>query len=206
MIAGAVIFDLDGVLCDCRDVHYEALNAALAAAGVAPISPAEHAGAFDGLPTRVKLAALVESGRLDPDRADAVATEKQARTEVLMGDRVAFDPGAWCLWHGLRAAGVRVAVCTNAVARTADLVLRRLALRPDVLTTNEDGRPKPDPDLYRITAGRLALPPGACLAVEDNPRGVAAATSAGCGVLRVTGPRDVTPAAVWEAMRVCSKS
>lgn len=53
----AVIFDMDGVLIDAKEWHYEALNKALALFGFA-ISRQEHLDSYDGLPTRKKLEML----------------------------------------------------------------------------------------------------------------------------------------------------
>ena len=58
----AVLFDMDGVLIDAREWHYEALNRALALLGY-EISRYEHLTTFDGLPTARKLQMLtVERG------------------------------------------------------------------------------------------------------------------------------------------------
>lgn len=56
-----VIFDLDGVLVDTKQIHFEALNEALKQ--LAPdfiISEDEHYAIYDGLPTEIKLKMLSE--------------------------------------------------------------------------------------------------------------------------------------------------
>lgn len=55
----AVLFDMDGVLIDAREWHYDALNQALALFGFG-ITRQEHENYYDGLPTRVKLQRLTE--------------------------------------------------------------------------------------------------------------------------------------------------
>ena len=50
----AVLFDMDGVLIDAKDWHYEALNKALKLFGI-EINRYDHLTTFDGLPTKVKL-------------------------------------------------------------------------------------------------------------------------------------------------------
>lgn len=58
----AVIFDMDGVLIDAKDWHYEALNQALELFGY-KISRYDHLVTFDGLPTKKKLEMLtIEKG------------------------------------------------------------------------------------------------------------------------------------------------
>ena len=53
----AVLFDMDGVLIDAKDWHYEALNKALGLFGM-EINRYDHLNTFDGLPTKVKLQML----------------------------------------------------------------------------------------------------------------------------------------------------
>ena len=50
----AVIFDMDGVLIDAKDWHYDALNKALATFGM-EISIHDHLTTYDGLSTNQKL-------------------------------------------------------------------------------------------------------------------------------------------------------
>ena len=58
----AILFDMDGVLIDAKDWHYEALNKALALFGF-EITRTEHLSTYDGLPTSVKLKKLtIEKG------------------------------------------------------------------------------------------------------------------------------------------------
>ncbi len=57
-----ILFDLDGVLVEAQDWHYEALNRALELFGM-PISRYDHLSTYNGLPTRKKLEMLsVEKG------------------------------------------------------------------------------------------------------------------------------------------------
>ena len=55
-----IIFDLDGVLVDARELHYEALNRALDLYGCT-ITRDEHLSTYDGLPTKKKLTLLTEN-------------------------------------------------------------------------------------------------------------------------------------------------
>lgn len=70
-------------------------------------------------------------------------------------------------------------------------VLRSLDLEShlDVVLTREDVQiPKPDPEIYRLAAERLGVPPGECLALEDSPAGVRAAVRAGMNVIALATP------------------
>ena len=81
MIIKLVIFDLDGVLVDAREIHYEALNRALARCGNKYIIPREeHLSTYDGLPTLKKLQRLTRDKGLDPADHDKVWKAKQEET------------------------------------------------------------------------------------------------------------------------------
>ena len=53
-----IIFDLDGVLVDTKNIHYEALNYALKKNKFKEISYENHLKIFDGLPTKSKIKIL----------------------------------------------------------------------------------------------------------------------------------------------------
>ena len=53
-----ILFDLDGVLVDACDWHYEALNSSLISFGFSPITREEHLHKYNGLPTKIKLEML----------------------------------------------------------------------------------------------------------------------------------------------------
>src|SRR3954462_2863706 len=95
----AIVFDLDGVLVDAADWHYQALNRALALFGY-HIPPAEHARRFNGLPTRVKLAKLSRERGLPTTLHEAINERKQAFTWDLSAGKWGPGPGWPACWAG----------------------------------------------------------------------------------------------------------
>ena len=76
-----VIFDLDGVLIDSRDMHFDALNTALGKVDSKyVISKDEHLSLFDGLPTSRKLSMLTQQRNLSPDKHQQIWEDKQKAT------------------------------------------------------------------------------------------------------------------------------
>ena len=75
----AVIFDMDGVLIDARDWHYESLNKALDLFGT-EITRYDHLVTFDGLPTKKKLEMLSLEGGLPVKLHDFINDLKQEYT------------------------------------------------------------------------------------------------------------------------------
>ena len=51
---------------------------------------------------------------------------------------------------------------------------------------------KPAPDIFKLAADRLQLPPASCLAIEDSNHGVRAAADAGMKVIMTPGPAGAT--------------
>jgi HAD superfamily hydrolase (TIGR01509 family) len=201
----AVLFDLDGVLLDARAAHAEHFASAVREVAGVRLAPHEEA-ALDGRSTRAKLAALAAQGRL-PHRSaalqDAVAARKQEKTREFLRSVRPFPPHV-ALLAALKAAGLRVAVVSNAVAETVHAAVAALGVAPllDAVLSNADAvRPKPAPDLYLAACARLGVPPASALVVEDSAVGRSSALAAGCPLLRVADPLDVTAAAVVEALR-----
>lgn len=79
----AILFDLDGVLVDMPDGHYEALNRALALFG-AQIGREEHESFFNGLPTVKKLEKLEDMRRLPSGLREFINSIKQKYTKEII--------------------------------------------------------------------------------------------------------------------------
>ncbi len=193
----AIAFDVDGVLVDTDRLHFDALNHALMLARAHPITPGEHASVFKGLPTRVKLDMLVAQGRLAERKRATVAEVKQIATREALAALPRND-AALALIRELKKAGVRLCAVSNAIRESVDLMLTAagVAWAMDFYLGNEDAPPKPLPDLYVLAAQRLGVTPADLVAVEDGAPGIAAATAAGCRVVAVYGPAEVS-LALW---------
>ena len=76
-----IIFDLDGVLVDAREIHYEALNKALSHIDEKYIiNRDEHLSTYDGLSTTKKLNMLTTNKGLPENLHDTVWKLKQEMT------------------------------------------------------------------------------------------------------------------------------
>jgi HAD superfamily hydrolase (TIGR01509 family) len=185
---------MDGVLIDAKDWHYEALNRALSLFGFT-ISRYDHLVTFDGLPTRKKLEMLSREQRLPSALHGFLNDLKQAFTTELIHARCKPRFQHEFALSRLKADGLLLAVASNSVRSTVELMMEKSRLRPylNALVSNQDiAHPKPAPDIYLKTAADLGVPPSACLVVEDHPHGIAAARAAGCPVMVVQDISDVT--------------
>ena len=190
-----IAFDLDGVLVDTDELHYLALNMALTPYGIR-ISAAEHFGRFKGLPTLVKCQMLTDEGKLPVAEHAAVFAAKQRETARAIELVVKPNQDKLDLLDALVCDGWRICICSNAIRSTVQALVNALGASRfvDFLLSNEDiARPKPAPDIYRVAADRFGVAVGDLVVVEDAPPGIKAAQDAGCRVVVVQGPDEVTP-------------
>lgn len=189
----AVIFDMDGVLIDARDWHYEALNKALGLFGMA-ISRFDHLVTYDGLPTREKLKMLTMEKGFPEGLHGFINDLKQQYTieEVIMKCRPVFHH-QYALSR-LKSEGYKLVVCSNSIKDTITHMLTKAGIIDyfDFYLSNQDVKKgKPDPEMYTTAITRLGLKPDECLVVEDNENGIRAAIASGAHLLKVTGVNDV---------------
>lgn len=189
----AILFDLDGVLVDATEWHYEALNRALALFGYT-ISRYEHLTTYNGLPTLKKLAMLsVEKGL--PRGLHGIISrikQKYTREEILRNCTPVFEKEF--MIRQLKRDGLQLACCSNSVRESLErmLVASGIVEHFDFLVSNEDvKKPKPDPEMYLLACEKLGVTPQECVIVEDAEHGLEAARKAGAHVCRVTGFPEV---------------
>ena len=120
------------------------------------------------------------------------------RTEVY--DNMVEDPqvlrdNQWPHTIGLlrvaRERFCRTALATMSYRKEALHVLRSLELEDsldEVLTSEDVQNPKPDPEIYLLSAQKLEVDPQDCLVLEDSPNGVQAGVAAGMSVISVATP------------------
>lgn len=189
----AVLFDLDGVLVDATEWHYEALNRALALFGF-NISRYEHLTTYNGLPTRQKLEMLSVEKSLPRGLHQTINRIKQkyTREEILSHCAPMFEKEL--MIRQLKRDGYRLAVCSNSIRDSINLMLMgsNLAEAFEFILSNEDvAKSKPDPEIYLTAIARLNLHAADVVVVEDAPHGVLAAERAGAHVCRVAGYQAV---------------
>jgi beta-phosphoglucomutase len=190
----AVIFDMDGVLIDAKDWHYESLNRALAHFGQ-EINRYEHLVTFDGLPTKKKLEMLSMEGRIPKGLHHFVDQLKQAYTmEIIYNKCKPVFHHQYAL-SKLKNEGYTIAVCSNSVRKTIEVMMEKSSLSQylSFFLSNQDVvKGKPDPEIYNKAIERLGLTPQQCLIVEDNENGIKAAKASGAHLLQVQNTLDVT--------------
>mgnify|MGYP001410189131 FL=1 len=183
-----VIFDLDGVLIDSRDMHYEALNRALGNVDEKyVINREEHLSVYDGLPTSRKLNLLTERKGLPVDKHQQVWEDKQVETLNIFG-KLSNDYELMHYFKQLKDKGYQVAVASNSIRNTVKLVLLKLGLLEfiDYYISNEDvHRNKPFPEMYwQCMTACNALPKDTVI-LEDSHIGRQGALDSGSHLVAI---------------------
>jgi beta-phosphoglucomutase len=135
----AILFDMDGVLIEAKDWHFEALNSALDLFGY-KISRFDHLETFDGLPTRKKLEMLTSERGLPVELHNFINEMKQQYTMEIVHIQCKPRFVHELALASLRAKGYKLAVCSNSVSNTVELMMQKSALDQylDLMVSNED--------------------------------------------------------------------
>ncbi|MGV9381172.1 HAD family hydrolase [Nonomuraea sp. NPDC003707] len=212
----AVLFDMDGTLVDTEGLWWQATVSIAASLGrpLGPedvpyvlgrtvedvaahlLTPASNTPLMTEVarqPTDASLTTEVARQPTDASLTTEVARQLTDAFADLIGQGVKVTPGASELLAELAATAIPTALVSASPRTIVELVLPWLGHTFDLVIANEDtARGKPYPDPYLEAARRLGTTPSRCVAVEDSPTGVAAATAAGCRVL-VTSPEKGLP-------------
>jgi len=188
-----VIFDLDGVLIDSRDIHYHALNAALMKVGEQfVITYDEHLSSYDGLSTTVKLNKLTKEKGLPADKHQQVWKDKQEETFRIFAE-LEYDPVLGMFFRELKDEGYQIAVCSNSIRNTVKIILMGLGILEyvDLYVSNEDvKRPKPFPEMYWKAMTELNALPKDTVIIEDSHIGRQGALDSGAHLVTVENRLD----------------
>ena len=194
----AVLFDMDGVLIDAKDWHYEALNKALRLFGT-EISRYDHLVTFDGLPTKKKLEMLSLEGGFPRKLHGFINDLKQVYTMEMVYAKCKPSFNHQYTLSKLKEEGYHIAVCSNSVRNTIEIMMQKANLTQylDFFISNQDvTHGKPDPEIYQKAIQRLGLQPEECLIVEDNENGIKAALASGAHLFKVETVDDVQYTAI----------
>jgi len=191
-----IIFDLDGVLVEAKQIHFDTLNKALweiAKSDKYVISEAEHLSIYDGLKTNQKLELLTQNKGLQRDTYETVWNRKQQLTIEAISE-LQPDLEKIELFKELRDRGYKLACASNSIRRSVLVMLAKIGIIEymDLIISNEDVKnSKPHPEMYWKTMSMMGVLPEETLIVEDSPHGLLAASRSRANVLRVDSPKDL---------------
>ncbi len=193
MRTSAVMFDLDGVLVDATEWHYEALNRALRLFG-SEIGREEHLKVYNGLPTTEKLKILSERGEIPWGIHPVIKSLKKRYTEEEVSNKCRPSYEKLIMLTHLKRKGYKLACCSNAQKYSVENMLRRSGIDHffDLVLGNDEGyKTKPAPDIYLAAFRILKVKPNETVIIEDAPHGIKAAKASGGRVIEVKGFHEV---------------
>ena len=201
-----VVFDLDGVLIDSKQTHYEALNRALGSEYAITIE--EHLSTYDGLPTRSKLNMLSECKGLPTDRHAEIARAKQKHTVEILKETVQPRQDFLDMCREIKDRGYSLVCASNAVRDTVKMSLLQLGIIEyfDFWISNEDvTKPKPHFEMYFECMLKANAKPSETIIIEDSHIGRQAVLDAGAHLLAVEDTHDVSLSKVLDRIEEVDK-
>jgi HAD superfamily hydrolase (TIGR01509 family) len=196
----AIIFDMDGVLVDSEPFHTEIEKRQFSLNKITV--PEEEHLRYLGTASDVMWKEIAER------RGFLISVEElieQNRVESLRFfaelKEIPVMPGLVNLLKELQVKNYPMAVASSSFPEIIDLILKKTDLLKYfqvVVSTQEAGKSKPEPDVFLLAACKLGFSPNQCLVIEDSPNGIKAAHSAGMKCIAYQSP-GVNPESQREA-------
>jgi beta-phosphoglucomutase len=193
-----VLWDMDGVIVDTGQFHFQAWLQIMPEYGI-PFDWEVFRSTF-GM-NNVGLLAKITGGSLSPDLVTEISDRKEALFRQIIHHQIELLPGVKDWLQLLHQSGVSQAVASSAPQANIDFLLDELEICDyfSIVLSAEKMPGKPDPAVFLEAAYRTGRLPGDCLVIEDSIAGVTAAKRAGCACLAVTtsNPAEALNQADW---------
>lgn len=191
--AGAVLFDLDGVVTPTARIHERAWADLFAEYDFTPddyLASVDGRPRYDGVQTflRSRGVELPWGDPSDPPGDTTVCAMGNRKNDsfnaVLERDGIAPYPGTMVVIDALDAAGVPSAIVSSsrnarAVLAAAEITDRFVTVVDGTTAAEEHLAGKPDPAMFLAAAAHVDVDPARCIVVEDATSGVAAGAAGG---------------------------
>ena len=187
----AIIFDLDGVLTDTSEYHYQGWKHLADDEGI-PFTHEENDAHLRGVDRRASLLYLLRGRKVSEQQMQEMMDRKNRYYNELIKQMTPKEviPGGVQLLNEIRQAGIKTAVAS--ASKNCMTVLERLEL-VNYFDGIADGysvvNGKPAPDIFVFAAGLVHTHTQDCLGVEDADAGIEAIKAAGMQALGI-GPKE----------------
>src|SRR3954452_13242766 len=176
----AIIFDLDGVLTDTSEYHYQAWKHLADDEGI-PFTHEENDAHLRGVGRRDSRLYLLKGRTVSEEQMQEMMDRKNRYYTELIKNMSPKEvvPGGVALLKEIRQAGIKTAIAS--ASRNTMTVLQRLDLVSffaGVADGYSGGHGKPAPDVFIFAAGLVNTPTPDCLVIEDASAGTEAIKAA----------------------------
>ncbi|CAN1531906.1 COG0637 Predicted phosphatase/phosphohexomutase [Paracoccaceae bacterium] len=190
----ALIFDVDGTICETEEIHRAAFNRAFAETGLNLFWTVEDYRRLlrtTGGKERMRRHRQ-DRGLAQPDDEAIVRLhllKTQYYVAALARGGIAPRPGVRELVSAARQNGLALAIATTTSPANVEGLVQAIWGQPahqvfDVIAAGDEvAAKKPAPDVYLLALHRLGLPPDAANALEDSRNGLDSARAAGLRVV-----------------------
>lgn len=186
----AIIFDMDGVLVDSEPFHIE-IEKRQFERNKLIVSAEEHLN-YMGMASDIMWRTVVNKHQLnipveeliDQNRTESIRYFSELATIPVM-------PGLIELLEMLKRKNYPMAVASSSFPEIIELILKKTELRDYfrvVVSSQEAGKSKPEPDVFLLAAKKLGVPPTNCIVIEDSFNGIAASHAANMHCVAYQGP------------------
>ena len=182
----AVIFDLDGVIADSMQLHFEAEKKTLLKYGISATT--EELAAHTGNKVIIKFSAMLEKYKVKANPEDILKIHMAESYEYIKKN-VAPVNGVLNLINDLRGERIKLAVASGSPRIFVDFILKKFNMAHlfgVVVTADDVTNAKPSPEIFLQAAKKLKHKPEDCVVIEDAPNGIRAATLAGMKCVAIT--------------------
>lgn len=204
-----IIFDLDGVLVDSKDIHFNALNTALKDIDEKfVIDKKEQRSIYEGIPTAHKLKILTNQKGLSENLHKEIWENKQKITTSLF-DEISVDADLVSYFKHIKKNNIFIAVASNSIKNTINMCLHRLGIFDlvDFVVGNEDVlNPKPHPEMYWKAMSYFGSIPESTVIFEDSIVGKMAAIDSKSNLIEIENRKDLTFKKIEEAVSILKSS
>ena len=190
MTIKGILWDMDGVLVDTNEFHYQAWSRTLALFQIPFSRELFHQGF--GMKNWDMLTNLLGH---PPEQAlfTEINDQKEENFRQIIHRQARSLPGTVESLRLLKSLGLPQAIASSAPQQNIDILVDELEIRDffDAILSADNMAGKPAPDVFLASAKAIGIPPQDCLAVEDSVMGVSAAKLAGMTCLAVTNTNPV---------------
>ncbi len=187
----AILFDLDGVLTDTSEYHYQAWKRLADDEGI-PFTKEENDEHLRVVNRRDSLMYIIRDKKYSEDQIQEMMDRNNRYYNDLIKNMSPKDlvAGGKELLQEIRDAGIKVAIASSSKnCRTVLEHLEIISSLDGIADGNSIVNSKPAPDLFVYAAGLVQVPVVECMGVEDADAGIEAIKAAGMQALAI-GPKE----------------